>query len=375
MSTPAATASLDHDVEALLGAAGIGLLHLSPDLAVRSASPAAHVLLGRRPGILVGHSAMEAFADHRAEELVRHALASGAAVGELAARGRDARALVLHARRAPDGDVCVALEDVTELRRLQRMRAEFIDNLSHELLTPLTTISLLAETLAMEAGSLPPKAAERVAKIEVETSHLVQMVNELLDLVRIESGTRLLAVDDLDLVQLAGGTIERIALFAERQGIRLRLDAAPGVPHVRGDGARLGQALLNLIHNAVKFSPSGREVVVRVLPGEAEVVVAVIDQGIGIPAVALPRIFERFYKVDRARVREGGGTGLGLSIARHVVEAHGGRIWAESEEGVGSTFSFAIPVAGLAPSDDSGVGTRGEGDEPAGDAVSGTPAT
>jgi len=115
---------------------------------------------------------------------------------------------------------------------------------------------------------------------------------------------------------------------------------------VRGDAERLGQAVLNLLHNAVKFSSAGSVVTVRVTPAESQVVVAVEDHGQGIPRLDLPRIFERFYKVDRARSRIAGGTGLGLSIARHIVEAHGGRIWAESEEGSGSTFSFAIPVTG-----------------------------
>jgi two-component system phosphate regulon sensor histidine kinase PhoR len=115
---------------------------------------------------------------------------------------------------------------------------------------------------------------------------------------------------------------------------------------VRGDRERLGQALLNLLHNAVKYSPAGSTVAILVRVAETEVIVAVEDHGPGIPRTALPRVFERFYKVDRARTRGAGGTGLGLSIARHVVEAHGGRIWAESEEGVGSTFSFAIPVTG-----------------------------
>jgi two-component system phosphate regulon sensor histidine kinase PhoR len=120
---------------------------------------------------------------------------------------------------------------------------------------------------------------------------------------------------------------------------------APGpVPAVRGDADRLGQVFVNLLHNAVKFSPGGGEVVVRVVVSEGEVIASVRDQGIGIPKAAQARIFERFYKVDRARSR-GGGTGLGLSIARHVIAGHGGRLWVESEEGRGSTFSFAFPLA------------------------------
>ena len=345
--TPGPASEAAADVAALVDVVGVGVLRVDPGLVVAAASPAAHALLGRRAGTLAGRSVMEAFTDHRAEELVRRALAVGSATGELVGRGTDAPTLLLRARRTPNGDAWVALEDVTELRRLQRIRAEFIDNLSHELRTPLTTVSLLAETLARDAAGLPPRVAERIGKIEVETGHLVQMVNELLDLAKIESGRQPLVLEDLDLRALAAATIERIALFAERQGVHLQLDAAPAIPHVRGDGARLGQALLNLVHNAVKFSPPGGPVTVRVQAAESEVVVSVEDRGPGIPRSALPRLFERFYKVDRARPRAaGGGTGLGLAIARHVVEAHGGRIWAESEEGSGSTFSFAIPIAG-----------------------------
>jgi two-component system phosphate regulon sensor histidine kinase PhoR len=267
-------------------------------------------------------------------------------VGEVVVRTEDGATLLARARRTASGDVWLVLEDVSELRRLQRIRTEFIDNLSHELRTPLTNISLLAETLVADAGSLPPKAAERIAKIEVETGHLVQMVNELLDLSRIESGIAAVVVDDLDLGRLATSTVDRIRLFADRQGVTLEVVVPGTVPAVRGDRDRIGQALLNLLHNAVKFSPTGSVVTVRVMPTESDVVVAVEDHGQGIPRSALPRIFERFYKVDRARTRGAGGTGLGLSIARHIVEAHGGRIWAESEDGVGSTFSFAIPISG-----------------------------
>jgi two-component system phosphate regulon sensor histidine kinase PhoR len=244
--------------------------------------------------------------------------------------------------------VWIVLEDVSELRRLQQIRAEFVDNLSHELRTPLSTISLLAETLARDAEaagpSVPAKMRDRINKIEVETGHLVQMVNELLDLARIESGGPLVLIDDIDIGRVVAESTERLRLFAERQGLRLVADVPDDLPRVRGDEARIGQVVVNLVHNAVKFSAdAGGDVTVRARSDDGEVVVSVEDHGIGIPRADQARIFERFYKVDRARVR-GGGTGLGLSIARNVLQQHGGRIWVESEEGVGSTFSFALPI-------------------------------
>ena len=149
------------------------------------------------------------------------------------------------------------LEDVSQLRRLQRIRTEFIDNLSHELRTPLTTISLLVETAAREAETATPRLRDRIAKIEVETGHLTQMVNELLDLSRIESGTAQLLLDDVDMIRLARSTADRLRLFAERQGLQITLDVPDRVSPVRGDEDRLGQVLVNLLHNAVKFSPNG----------------------------------------------------------------------------------------------------------------------
>ena len=336
----------DRDAAVLADLAGVGAVRVDPDLTVTAANEAAHRLAARPPGTIVGRGVLEAFTDHHVEAIVRTALEAGSAVGEVVVRTEDGPTLLARARRTASGDAWLVLEDVSELRRLQRIRTEFIDNLSHELRTPLTTVRLLAEMLAADADSLPPRAAERVAKIEVETGHLVQMVNELLDLSRIESGTATIVVDDLDLGRLARSTADRIRLFAERHHVTLEVVVPATVPAVRGDQDRIGQAILNLLHNAIKFSPAGSTVVVRVMPTESDVVVAVEDHGQGIPRGALPRIFERFYKVDRARARGAGGTGLGLSIARHIVEAHGGRIWAESEDGVGSTFSFAIPIPG-----------------------------
>jgi two-component system phosphate regulon sensor histidine kinase PhoR len=337
--------------EALRETIDSGLIRLDPALHVSEANGRAHELLGRARGTLVGRSVMEAFLDPAVETLARTALDAASATAEIRPAGPDGPALIVRARRVPLDGVWLVLDDVSELRRLQRIRAEFIDNLSHELRTPLTTVSLLAETLQREAGAvgdaIPAKMRDRIAKIEVETGHLVQMVSELLDLSRIESGGTLHLTDGVDMGRLAADAAERLRLFAERQGVALIVDAPVELPRVRGDASRLGQVVVNLVHNAVKFSPDGGDVTVRTFARGNEVVTAVEDHGIGIPATARGRIFERFYKVDRARLRAeaGGGTGLGLAIARHVVEQHGGRIWVESEEGSGATFAFALPTS------------------------------
>jgi two-component system, OmpR family, phosphate regulon sensor histidine kinase PhoR len=327
----------------------VGIVRIRDDGRIDLANEAAHRFLDITPGSMLGKTVIEAFVDRRVEHVVDTARRLGSATAEVAIRDADGPRLVVRARRSPVHGVWAVLEDVTELRHLQQIRAEFIDNLSHELRTPLTTVGILAETLAREAAeagdAIPERMRERIGKIEEETGHIVQMINELMDLSRIESGAVVLHLDDVDLGVLATASTERLRLFAERQGVTLRVEPGPASgPRVRGDEARLGQVLVNLLHNAVKFSEDGGEVVVRVVQDGGDVVTSVTDEGIGIPRVALGRIFERFYKVDRARVR-GGGTGLGLAIARHVIQQHGGRIWVESEEGRGSTFSFAIPIA------------------------------
>ena len=337
-----------HDTGYLTELLSAGVVRLRDDLTVESANNAAHVMLERRPGTMVGRSALEAFVDMRIESIARTAMDFGSASGELAVRTTDGPTLTVRARRSPVSGVWLVLEDVSELRRLQRIRAEFIDNLSHELRTPLSTISLLAETAAKDAEKAPPRLRDRIAKIEVETGHLTQMVNELLDLSRIESGTAQLLLDDVDVVRVVRSSAERLRLFAERQGLTFVFDLPGKLPYVRGDEDRLGQVLINLIHNAVKFSPNGGVITLGACEDAGEIRIWVADPGIGVPEADRQRIFERFYKVDRARVRGRGGTGLGLSIARHVVESHGGRIWADSEEGKGSTFYFTIPLPGPA---------------------------
>jgi two-component system phosphate regulon sensor histidine kinase PhoR len=357
---------------------GVGIVHLDEDGTVDLANAAAHILLRRAPASLLGKTTLETFVERRVEDLVETAGSSGGASGEFRLAGADGPTLVVRARRAPVRGVWIVIEDVSELRRLQQIRTEFVDNLSHELRTPLSTVSLLAETLARDAEGagegVPARMRDRIAKIELETGHLVQMVNELLDLARIESGGPLVLLDRVDLGKIAQDASERLRLFAERQGLRLVVDRPADLPPVRGDEARLGQVVVNLVHNALKFGrpedadgsadgsaaddsdrsaagpdPAPRDadrsdVRVAVRSDGGEVVLTVEDHGVGIPAGDLGRIFERFYKVDRVRVR-GGGTGLGLAIARHVVEQHGGRISVESEEGRGSTFRVVLPAA------------------------------
>ena len=346
------TAQVERDRTALLDIIGVGIVRLDDDLKVDLANAAAHQYLGRAAGSLLGRSAIEAFIDPTIEAVAETARETGAATGELTLRRDDGPTITIRARRSPVTGIWLIMQDVSELRRLQRIRAEFIDNLSHELRTPLTTVSLLAETLVREADTageaIPLRMRDRIGKIEVETDHLVQMVEELLDLSRIESGGPLLMLDEIDLGRLAVASVERLGLFAERQGVELRTDVPESVPPVRGAEDRLGQVVVNLLHNAVKFSPDGGEVVVRVRSSAEEVTVSVEDHGIGIPKADQARIYERFYKADKAR-RRGGGTGLGLAIARHVVEAHGGRIRVDSVEGRGSTFSFALPILVPAP--------------------------
>jgi two-component system phosphate regulon sensor histidine kinase PhoR len=340
------------DDQALRDGLGLGVIRLDPALRIVEANARAHALLAHEAGNLHGRSVIEAFMDPSVETLAATANGSttGAGRTEIRSGGADGAVLVIHARPAAGGGVWLVLEDVSELRRLQRIRTEFIDNLSHELRTPLTTVSLLAETLQREAegigDAIPSKMRDRIAKIEVETGHLVQMVNELLDLSRIEGGGTLQMADGVDMSRLAADSAERLRLFGERQGVTFRIETPPGLPPIRGDAARLGQVVVNLVHNAVKFSPDGGEITIRTGVHDDQVVTSVEDHGIGIPRSARDRVFERFYKVDRSRLRAeaGGGTGLGLAISRHVVEQHGGRIWVDSEDGVGSTFSFALPV-------------------------------
>jgi two-component system phosphate regulon sensor histidine kinase PhoR len=223
------------------------------------------------------------------------------------------------------------------------VRRDFVANVSHELRTPLASLKSVIETL--ESGALEDASAKRefLQRGQGEIDRMVQIMEELLELSKIESGQVPLAKELLDINEVAARAVERLQVQARRAKVDLSLKTAPQSVNVVGDAERLERAALNLVQNALKFTPAGGSVAVETALEGGRAVLRVRDTGIGIAPADLARVFERFYKVDRAR--SGGGTGLGLAIVKHTVEAHGGEVAAESHRGGGSVFSFSIPVA------------------------------
>jgi two-component system, OmpR family, phosphate regulon sensor histidine kinase PhoR len=240
-----------------------------------------------------------------------------------------------------EGGSLLLAQDLTQVRKLEAVRRDFISNVSHELRTPLASLKALTETLQHGALDDPEAGPRFLDRIHTEVDALTQMTQELLDLSRIESGQVQLNFESISPRTLLYAAADRMKAQAERANMKLNVLTEDGLPNIRADKARLEQVLVNLIHNAVKFTKPGGEITLIAEADSNEVRCAVRDTGAGIPSESLSRIFERFYRVDSSRT--GSGTGLGLSISKHIVEAHGGRIWAESEEGRGSTFYFSLP--------------------------------
>jgi two-component system, OmpR family, phosphate regulon sensor histidine kinase PhoR len=250
------------------------------------------------------------------------------------------------ADRGPTGRIVVTMTDITQRRRLEVLRRDFVANASHELKTPVAAVRALAETLLTALPDDPDAGRRFAERIGREAERLDVLVRDLLDLSRVERGT--LDVEPVDLVGLVKEIVGGYADRAEERRIKLSTELQPGIS-VRGDRAQLGLLLSNLIDNALRYTAAKGSVGVRLDGAESRAVLQVADTGEGIPALELPRIFERFYRVDKARVRQTGGTGLGLAIVRHVAEAHGGTVRADSELARGSTFTVALPVAGPPP--------------------------
>jgi two-component system phosphate regulon sensor histidine kinase PhoR len=247
----------------------------------------------------------------------------------------------------------ITIEDLSETRRLERVQRDFLANISHELRTPLTSVRLMAETLEDVIETDTDKAQEFIEKIETEVQYLSGLVAELLELSRIESGEMPMSIEPVEAEQLVREVMARMLPLAQRHRVRMFTEIDQGDTLVAADGRLITRVLFNLVHNAIKFTPTGGMIVIGTVlqPDQHAQRFFVRDTGVGIREEDLPRVFERFFKTDRARSKAnfmgpgGGGTGLGLAIARQVVEAHGGRIKAESAVEKGSTFTFTLPVA------------------------------
>ena len=241
-----------------------------------------------------------------------------------------------------DWAALAVFHDLTDVRRADQVRRDFIANVSHELRTPLASIKSVIETL--QTGALHDEAAapDFLARADLEVDRLTQMVEELMELSRIESGQVPMSRGPVDMASIVAAAAERLRPQAVRRRIDLRVEGGQPPP-IDGDAERLERAVVNLIHNAIKFTPDGGSVTVRTALDGGAVTVQVADTGAGIAAEDIPRVFERFYKADRARARA--GTGLGLAVVKHTIEAHGGTVSVHSREGEGSTFELSIPVA------------------------------
>ena len=308
-------------------------------------NPAAESMFSTAAKDALGRTLAEVVRQHQFVDLWRSAVESSEqkiTVTETTPERLFIQAIATPMNQSDPDSALMVFQDLTQVRRLENVRRDFVSNVSHELRTPLTSLKALSETLQDGALDDPASAEKFLKQMDNEIDNLTQMVNELLQLSRLESGKIPFQRQASDPVAIVENATERMRLQAERGQLNLEVATEPNLPMVHADADRIEAVLINLIHNAIKFTKPGGYIRVNARRQQGMVVFSVQDTGVGITREELSRIFERFYKIDQSR--SDSGTGLGLSIARHTVEAHQGRIWVESEVGKGSTFSFTVPT-------------------------------
>jgi two-component system phosphate regulon sensor histidine kinase PhoR len=283
--------------------------------------------------------------DYELSLVLRHALAGKKNPSATVTHGLEQSTLLITARVVDEGDErlgLVVLRDVSEVRRLEMVRREFVANVSHELRTPLTSIRALVETL--EAGAIEEQeiAMDFLGRIIGEVDRLNSLVEDLLDFARLEAGRAPLNLEMTDVGEAVRYGAERLRPQIERAHLTMQVDVDEGLPEAEIDIKRIEQVVINLIHNAIKFTPANGQILVHVFHQKNHIEVAVRDTGVGISPEEQTRLFERFYKSDKARRSE--GTGLGLAIAKNIVQLHGGKLFVESTPGEGATFTFTLPL-------------------------------
>ncbi|MGH2471957.1 MAG: ATP-binding protein [Candidatus Limnocylindria bacterium] len=328
----------------LIDELGDAIVIADADGQIERANRAATELFGAP---LIGRRLMDVVRDHEVIEAIAAARSDRDSVAHVE-RTEPPRFERAVARRLADDELLLVVQDLTNLRRLQTVRRDFVASVSHELRTPLAALKAMAETLAAGAIDEPVAARDFVRRMGTEIDDLARLVEELLLIGRLESGQPVVTPTVVPATELLDGARERLGPLVERAQVRLVIDRPERVPMVIADRERVGQVFANLVHNAVKHTPGGGEIRLSAARDGKFVVFTVRDTGDGIPASDVDRIFERFFKSDRSRAD--GGSGLGLSIAKHIVEAHGGVIRAASAgPGRGATFTFTLPTAEFQP--------------------------
>jgi two-component system phosphate regulon sensor histidine kinase PhoR len=335
--------------ETLLSCMSEGVLAVNGDGTLLFMNQAAAVLFGVKPDAGVGRSLLEVVRNADVQEIVARTLRSEETIqAELYLPASDrhlqARGARLRRNGGPHGAVIV-LTDVSEMRRLERMRRDFVANVSHELKTPVTAIKGYAETLRDGAVGDPADRSRFLEVICRQADRLQAIIEDLLALAAIEHAGDMHAVEmeDVALAPLLEAACRNCRAAADEKRIRIRCEC-PADLRARVNASLIEQAVTNLVENAVKYSDSGSEVSAAAMTEGSEIVLRVSDRGVGIAAEHLPRLFERFYRVDKGRSRKQGGTGLGLAIVKHVAIAHGGRVDVSSAPGRGSVFRLRLPV-------------------------------
>ncbi len=333
----------------ILASVAEGIIAVDAESRVTLINPQAASLLGVREEQAVGTSIDDLLLPPKVSEQFVTCLRTNALCGAEFALAYPPRHLVLQVAPVPVGEAegwgaVAVLRDVTEARRLDEMRRRFLSDASHEIRTPLTAIGGFAAAIADGTAETEAERMQSASRIVREVGRLSRLVDDLLDLSRIESGAVKLDLEEVDLPALIRGTLEGLESETRDRGIAVEFDLPGELPKVRADPDRIYQVLVNLVSNALRFNREGGKIAIAARPTDGFVRVEVRDTGSGIAADQIPYIWERFHRADSSRDRRAGGTGLGLAIVRSIVEAHGGQVSAESVVGEGSTFSFTVPV-------------------------------
>ncbi len=332
-------------LDSILDGMADGVIMTDPKGDIVLVNRAAEVFFGFNKENAAGRPVIEAVHDHEIDEILKLCLKTGKEQttqfeSGITRRFLRAIAMPLYNLGQLNGAL-ILLQDLTELRGFQTMRRELVGNISHELRTPIAGIKAMVETLRDGAVNNKKAANDFLIRIESEVDRLSQIVAEVTQLSRIETGQAELKKESTNLNVLADESISEMSTLAERQQVKLLKQLAPDLPLIQADKDRIHQTIINLVHNAIKFNKPNGKVTISTGYDDKSVTFSVVDTGVGISKDDLPHVFERFYKADKSRTS--GGSGLGLAIAKHTIQAHGGEIRAESEQGKGSNFTFSLP--------------------------------